>query len=185
MPVTPDTSEAEVGGSRLEVGGSRLEPSPDKVIMRPYLKNKLKAKGLGAWLSCKALSSISSTIHTHKSTWDSWLGQHTTVVPATQEAEAGGLIEPRGLRSVGDLVLRKKYVAMKWVDTRRGEPSSLSLCLSLSISSVFSTSMEVAWNPPQGNSIHGMKNSKYDESGYFSWRTGCLKHYCGMHGYVL
>jgi hypothetical protein len=41
MTVIPATQEADQG--------KRL---------RPYLKNKLKAKELGSWLKCKALSSI-------------------------------------------------------------------------------------------------------------------------------
>jgi hypothetical protein len=50
----------------VEVGGLRSEAGPDK-SMRPYLKNKLGAKGLrcssgGRALSkCKALSSMPST----------------------------------------------------------------------------------------------------------------------------
>jgi hypothetical protein len=40
VPVIPDTREAEVGGSQSESG-------PGKSV-RPYLINKLKAKGLGA-----------------------------------------------------------------------------------------------------------------------------------------
>jgi hypothetical protein len=40
MPVIPATKEAEVGESRSEVNLS-------KVSRRLYLKNKIKAKGLG------------------------------------------------------------------------------------------------------------------------------------------
>jgi hypothetical protein len=35
---------------QLELGGSQLEASLDKVSVRPYLKNKLKAKGREVWL---------------------------------------------------------------------------------------------------------------------------------------
>jgi hypothetical protein len=35
---------------KVKTGGSPFENSPGKVSMRVYLKNKLKAKGLGEWL---------------------------------------------------------------------------------------------------------------------------------------
>jgi hypothetical protein len=35
---------------QVEVGGLRLDASPGKVSAKPYLKNNLKAKGLGSWL---------------------------------------------------------------------------------------------------------------------------------------
>jgi hypothetical protein len=35
---------------KAEVGGSQFKISPGKISVRTYLKNKLKAKGLGARL---------------------------------------------------------------------------------------------------------------------------------------
>jgi hypothetical protein len=43
MPVIPSIQKEETVRSGVEA-------SPEKVIMRPYLKNKLKAKGLGMCL---------------------------------------------------------------------------------------------------------------------------------------
>jgi outer membrane receptor for ferrienterochelin and colicin len=42
-PVIPATQE-------VKTEGSKLEASLGQVSTRPYLKNKLKAKGLGVWL---------------------------------------------------------------------------------------------------------------------------------------
>jgi hypothetical protein len=42
MPIIPVAWKAEVGESWYEAGLGK--------IWRPYLKNKLKAKGLGTWL---------------------------------------------------------------------------------------------------------------------------------------
>jgi hypothetical protein len=41
-PIIPATQEAKVGVPSVA--------SPDKVSIKPYLKNKLKVKGLAAWL---------------------------------------------------------------------------------------------------------------------------------------
>jgi hypothetical protein len=48
-PVIPATWESEVGRSQSEA-------SLDKVDLRPNLKSKLKAKGMRAWLSTRALA---------------------------------------------------------------------------------------------------------------------------------
>jgi hypothetical protein len=48
MTAIPATQE-------VEVGGSLSETILDKVSVRPYLTNKLKSKGLGAWLRCYTL----------------------------------------------------------------------------------------------------------------------------------
>jgi hypothetical protein len=42
MTVFPATKEAEVG--------LQYKADPGKVRVRPYMKKKLKSKGLGAWL---------------------------------------------------------------------------------------------------------------------------------------
>jgi hypothetical protein len=47
-----------VPATKEETGGTQSKASPGKVSGRPYLKNKLKAKGLSAWGKLKALSSI-------------------------------------------------------------------------------------------------------------------------------
>jgi hypothetical protein len=54
-----------------EKGGSRFEASQGKVSARPFLKNKLKLKGLGAWLKPskhEILSLNSSTTKQNKKT---------------------------------------------------------------------------------------------------------------------
>jgi hypothetical protein len=48
MPIIPATQEAEVGGLWLKASPRQ------KHEMRPYLKNKLKAKRLELWLKCGA-----------------------------------------------------------------------------------------------------------------------------------
>jgi hypothetical protein len=54
MAIIPATWEEEVGGSWSEASLGKWK--------RPYLKKKLKAKGLGAWFRwCKALNSIPIT----------------------------------------------------------------------------------------------------------------------------
>jgi hypothetical protein len=60
MPVIPDTWD-------VKTGGYWFEASLGKVRIRPYLKNKLKAKGLVYGSSIKALvSSIFSTANFKK-----------------------------------------------------------------------------------------------------------------------
>jgi hypothetical protein len=39
----------------MEVGGSQFEARPGKVTVKPYLKNNLKGKGLGAWSTGREL----------------------------------------------------------------------------------------------------------------------------------
>jgi hypothetical protein len=46
MPIIPTTWEVEVGGFCFKTG--------QRKSVRPYLKNKLKAKGLGTELKCRA-----------------------------------------------------------------------------------------------------------------------------------